>query len=240
MTPFPGVEETKEAFLALEQTLVKFKEAMSATGRLRPSLRELAETHDAAKGSNCSGYEMFLRGFRDQPVKLLEIGIGGDWNNPSSGGGSLRMWREYFQRGQIYAVDVFDKSPHNADRIHVRQGSQDDANFLRSVAAEMAEIDIIIDDGSHFSSHVIKSFETLFPYLKSGGIYIVEDIATSYWPERDGSLDVNDPATSMNYFKRAADGAQWVHSRGVVQCTPITQFLEFVHFGNNFIVMRKL
>ena len=150
------------------------------------------------------------------------------------------MWRDYFPFGQIFGIDVFDKSPHAADRIHVRKGSQDDADFLRSVAEEMSEVDIIIDDGSHFSSHVIKSFETLCPYLKSGGIYIVEDIGTSYWPEREGSLDLNDPNTSMNYFKRVADGVQWPHSRGLVEPTPITRCLEFVHFGNNFVVMRKL
>ena len=240
MKPLRESNEPEDAFKALQHAIAQFGETLSAIGRLRPKLRELAEMHDASKGHNCNAYEIFLTGFRDRPVNLLEIGIGGDWNDPSSGGGSLRMWRDYFPRGQIFGIDLFDKSPHVTDRIHVRQGSQDDSDFLRAVATEMGAIDVIIDDGSHFSSHVIKSFETLFPYLRSGGIYIVEDIATSYWIEREGSLDVDDPSTSMNYFKRATDGLQWAHSRGVVEPTSITRLLEFIHFGNNFIVMRKL
>ncbi len=43
----------------------------------------------------------------------------------------------------------------------------------------------------------------------------------------------------MNYFKRAADGIQWPHSRGAVTRSSPSSDLEFVHFWLNFIVLKK-
>ena len=99
-------------------------------------------------------------------------------------------------------------------------------------------LDVIVDDGSHVSAHVILSFETLYPSLKPGGIYIVEDIGTSYWPHYGGSRDANAGWTMMNYFKRAADWVQRPFAAGEPGGS-ILASLEFVHFWPNFIVMRK-
>ena len=59
--------------------------------------------------------------------------------------------------------------------------------FLTSVVDEIGPLDIIIDDGSHLNEHVIRTFEILFPLLNEGGIYAVEDLQTSYWPDHGGS-----------------------------------------------------
>ncbi len=64
----------------------------------------------------------------------------------------------------------------------VRIGSQDDPAFLRSVIDEMGSPDIILDDGSHVSDHQKISFETLWPLLKVGGLYVIEDLHTAYFP----------------------------------------------------------
>lgn len=201
-------------------------------------LAVLAQKHGTDKEENSPIYESYLGRWRDEPVKLLEIGIGGD-PFPATGGSSLRMWRDFFQNGSIHAIDINDKSPHAEDRVHVYRGSQNDTLFLKSVAERIGKIDVIVDDGSHFSSHVITSFQVLFPYLASGGLYIVEDIGTSYWPDFEGSTDPGEPSTSMNYFKRAVDGIQWPNSRGAVTQTPLFTQLEFVHFWLNFIVLKK-
>src|SRR4029079_10969603 len=70
-----------------------------------------------------------------------------------------------------------------ANRIAVRIGEQQDPQFLKSLVREFGPFDLIIDDGSHVSSHMIASFNFLFdPGLKEGGIYLVEDTHASYWP----------------------------------------------------------
>lgn len=61
------------------------------------------------------------------------------------------------------------------DGIIVEIGSQDDPGFLGNLVRHYPPR-IIIDDGSHQAHHVIFTFETLFPSVEAGGIYIVEDL----------------------------------------------------------------
>lgn len=145
---------------------------------------------------------------RTKPLKILEIGIGGH-DNPTHGGASLRMWKHYFPHSHIFGIDIHDKSMFEEHRITIRQGDQSDAAFLQDVASEMGTIDIIIDDGSHIVDHVRESFDFLFPRLASGGIYVIEDLLTSYWPEFGGSTDLHDPQTTMGWLKRRVDGLNY-------------------------------
>lgn len=150
-------------------------------------------------------YQEHFKKFKFKKIKLLEIGVGG-YDNPNQGGASLRMWKRYFPYGRIFSIDIYDKSPLQENRIKIFQGSQVDSSFLSNVIKETGPLDLIIDDGSHECSHVIETFKILFPYLKSGGIYAIEDTQTSYWPASGGnSLDLEDPKTSMNYFKKLTD-----------------------------------
>ncbi|QPC86051.1 class I SAM-dependent methyltransferase [Mesorhizobium sp. NBSH29] len=119
-----------------------------------------------------------------RPVRMLEIGV--------SKGGSMELWREYFGPDAIlYGIDIdpacaaFDGEAGNKVRI----GSQDDPAFLKRVVAEMGGIDIVLDDGSHVAKHQKESFDTLFPLLETGGLYVVEDLHTAYWREFGGGYD---------------------------------------------------
>ena len=77
---------------------------------------------------------------------------------------------------------------------------------MNGVTEEIGEIDVIIDDGSHINEHVIETFNLLFPKLKDGGIYVIEDTQTSYWEEYGGdSKNLCNPKTMMNYFKSLTD-----------------------------------
>lgn len=139
-------------------------------------------------------------------IKLLEIGVGG-YHYPNMGGNSLRMWKRYFPFGKIFALDIYDKSFVEENRIKVFQGSQIDESILKKIIDQIGEPDIIIDDGSHLNEHVIKTFKHLFPKLKNNGIYIIEDVQTSYWPDYGGDSDnLNNPTTMMNFFKMLTDG----------------------------------
>jgi hypothetical protein len=121
-------------------------------------------------------YDRHFVPFRGTPLKMLEIGV--------FEGGSLEIWRRYFGvEATIYGIDI---NPDCADRVsepnQVRIGSQADPAFLRSVVEEMGALDIVLDDGSHIAAHQWASFETLFPMMKEGGLYVIEDLHTSYWP----------------------------------------------------------
>lgn len=120
-------------------------------------------------------YETYFAKYRGTNVHMLEIGV--------YGGGSLEMWRKYLgPDATIFGVDINPDCATRADApTQVRIGSQDDPAFLRRVAAEIGEIDIILDDGSHIGRHQDASFRTLFPLLKTGGIYAIEDLHTAYW-----------------------------------------------------------
>ena len=131
-----------------------------------------------------SVYEAVFGPRRADPLRILEIGV--------LAGASLQLWRRYFTHPEsiIVSIDImpscsdFD-SP--SDGIHVRIGSQTDAAFLRRVIQEFGPFDLIVDDGSHHSSHIIASFNHLYSDgLKDSGIYFVEDLHANYWlPWRD-------------------------------------------------------
>lgn len=130
-------------------------------------------------------YMTHFKKYKYKKINLLEIGVGGH-QDPSKGGNSLRMWKYYFPFGRIFGIDIFDKSALEEWRIKTFKGSQSDADFLRKTVNIKGGVDIIIDDGSHINEHVITSFKTLFPLLKDGGIYVVEDLQTAYWPDMGG------------------------------------------------------
>jgi cephalosporin hydroxylase len=125
-------------------------------------------------------HELFSK-LRPHPIHLLEIGVGG-YGVKTLGGSSLAMWAEYFPTGQITGVDNAEKHLDLNPRVTLYRGSQEDPEFLRRVCAEQGPFDIIIDDGSHLPKHVMMSFHALFPALNDGGIYVIEDIQTAFWP----------------------------------------------------------
>jgi hypothetical protein len=124
-------------------------------------------------------YHAIFGPHRLQARRILEIGV--------YQGASLRLWRQYFENTETVLVGIdldqtcarFDSPREN---VHVRIGNQADAVFLEAVARDFGPFDIIIDDGSHRSSHMIASFNHLFASaLKDDGIYLVEDLHANYW-----------------------------------------------------------
>lgn len=179
------------------------------------TLRQLAlefGTDKEGRHSYADAYDRHLRHLRDQPVTVLEIGIGGfaggevGYRDPTRGGASLRMWKAYFPNGRIVGLDIQDKSPLAEDRVEIVQGDQGDVAVLERVAREFGPFDVIIDDGSHHSSDVIASFEALFPHLKEHGTYAIEDLQTSYWETYGGSSGPDRRGTSMALLQRLVDG----------------------------------
>lgn len=143
------------------------------------NLDELALKYNTDKSSLLHNYtekyELYFSPLRDKSIKILEIGI--------QNGYSLKTWKEYFQNAEIFGVDIVDCHGMDEDRIKTLKGSQTDLAFLQKINTDFGPFDIIIDDGSHYNTDMTVSFDILFPLLKNGGLYVVEDLHSTYWPQ---------------------------------------------------------
>jgi SAM-dependent methyltransferase len=185
-------------------------------------------------------YQKHFEPYRELPVKVLEIGIGG-YDAIDAGGESLRMWKHYFRRGQIFGLDIFEKTGLEECRLRVVQGDQGDEAFLDSLGRELGPFDIIIDDGSHMSHHVLASFNALFQHVKPGGVYVVEDLATAYWPSWGGATDPSAQYKSIEMIKNLLDGLH--HSEqvrnGSDQPSMTESTVTGVHVYHNLALVDK-
>ncbi|MCX6334920.1 MAG: class I SAM-dependent methyltransferase [Bacteroidia bacterium] len=203
-------------------------------------LAKIYKTDKCGKHNYTGHYSSHFKKFRFKRIKLFEIGAGG-YQNPDIGGNSLRMWKRYFIFGKIFSLDIFEKSQFEEHRIKIFRGDQTDKSLMDKIFSQIGEPDIIIDDGSHINEHVIQTFELLFPRLKTGGIYAIEDAGTSYWPDYGGDSDnLNNPATTMNYFKKLADclNHQEFVKRDYVP-TYFDQNIYSIQFYHNIIFIFK-
>ena len=130
-------------------------------------------------------YERHFAPFRDLPIRLLEIGVGG-FKGIDCGGESLKVWRDYFSQAHIVGIDCEPKTLDFGPRVEIHQCDANDQAALRGLNEACGPFDIIIDDGSHFQEHVLNAFSQLWMLLNPGGIYVIEDMATAYWPEYGG------------------------------------------------------
>jgi hypothetical protein len=130
-------------------------------------------------------YARYLRARRRSVECVLEIGIG-DGVDPQGGGSSLRMWRSYFPHATIYGIDLYEKWLDNEARITALKADQSDPEALGRAVNGCPPFDLVVDDGSHVGLDVITTFEVLFPRVRPGGYYGIEDLETSYLPDYGG------------------------------------------------------
>ncbi len=133
------------------------------------------------------------------------------------------MWRECFHRSsQVVGIDINPEcEKHAGENFNVRIGSQDNEKFLADVVDQYEGFDIVIDDGSHVNSHVIKTFDTLYERVSSNGVYLVEDMHTSYWPKFGGGL--RREGTFIEFAKTKIDELNAQHVREDYEVTNITR-----------------
>ena len=134
-------------------------------------------------------YEMWLAPWRHQAVNFLEIGLGCD--TQYGPGKSLNLWEDFFthREARISFLEIDGSCVKNHD-ISLRNGTifvggQEEESVLRKIVIDghrHGGYDIIVDDGGHTMIQQIASLKTLWPAVSSGGIYIIEDLQTSYMP----------------------------------------------------------
>lgn len=177
-------------------------------------------------------YERHFNRFRDTDVTILEIGI--------LHGGSLQMWKEYFgPRAKIYGIDINPKCKEFEEQnVEILIGSQSDRNFLRDVRAKIPKVDILIDDGGHTMEQQIVTYEEMFDHISPNGVYLIEDLHTSYWDEfggghrRDGSF--------IEYSKNFIDSINAFHSKqDSLKVTSFTRSVHSLHYYDSILVVEK-
>lgn len=141
--------------------------------------------HNTDKGSKSpSGahhysafYDRWFSPIKDQVTHICEIGV---WN-----GCSLKAFEEYFPNANMVGLDISDKTYLDSDRIKtftLDQGRKNHLDeFVKLCNRSNIQFDFILDDGSHNISHQQLTFGKLFSLVKPGGMYIIEDLGTSYF-----------------------------------------------------------
>lgn len=177
-------------------------------------------------------YDRHLARYRGTDAHLVEIGV--------YQGGSLQMWKAYLgERATIWGIDVNPPCAQFAeDRVEIIIGDQADPAFLRSVAQRVPRINILIDDGGHTMRQQRTTFETLYSHVAADGIYICEDLHTSYWAEYGGGH--LQPWSFIEYSKNLIDWLNAWHSREA--SLPVSDFTRStfsLHYYDSMLVVER-
>lgn len=177
-------------------------------------------------------YHRHFERFRGTKPTVLEFGV--------SQGGSLQMWRDYFGPGAtIHGVDINPRCKEleqEGTRIFI--GDQEDRTFLQSVIDEIGPVDVLIEDGGHFPKQQIATFEVCYPHVTENGVFLIEDLHTSYWAGYDGAL--KRPGTFIEYAKDLSDQLNAWHSREPrFQVDDFTRTTKSMHFYDSIIAFEK-
>ncbi len=164
-------------------------------------------------------YEKQFQGIREDVKNVLEIG--------TAEGYSVQMWRDYFPNATIYTVDIrsdvykypeddrivlciYNFGKHEDDdeshthqeyKFDMKDGFKGINSFKRDLPIEF---DVIIEDASHMMKDQQMTLAKLFDQVKSGGIYVLEDLATSHklpkWKryKKDGDTNTLDMLKQFN------------------------------------------
>lgn len=149
------------------------------------TLEEIAHFYATDKREQDHGFTKFYeKHFNDKrhlKLNICEIGI---LNHPDKinrpyEGASLLMWRDYFYNSGIHGVDINDHTHLEQERIRIYIADQGNRQRLEKLFHN-AQMDIIIEDGSHYMHHQQISLGFLFKNVKSGGVFVIEDLHISH------------------------------------------------------------
>lgn len=177
-------------------------------------------------------YHNHFRRFLGRPVKLLEIGV--------NKGGSLQMWKHYFgPQVRIYGVDIEPRCKTLEEpQIEIFIGDQGDRQFLKRLREQIGAVDILIDDGGHEMEQQIVTFEELYGMVDEDGVYLVEDLHTSYREQWHGGL--NQPSTFIERAKRMIDSLHsWHHNSPDTGPDALHKTATGLHFYPSVLVIEK-
>lgn len=178
-------------------------------------------------------YDRHFSRFRGTDVHVLEFGV--------SHGGSLRMWRDYFgPQARIFGVDINPNCKSlEEEGVRIFIGDQEDRSFLRSLKQQVPRVDVLIDDGGHTMRQQIHTFEELFAHVSDHGVYLCEDLHTSYWREWGGGYRRR--STFVEYSKAFIDQINAWHSVQPrrLRVSDFTRSTHSLHYYDSMLVIEK-
>ena len=177
-------------------------------------------------------YDRHFARFRGRDLVILEIGV--------SQGGSLQMWKNYFGPGvKIYGIDINPACKQlEEEHIQIFIGSQSDKDFLRHIKSVIPPVDILIDDGGHTMQQQIVTFEELFSHVKENGVYLIEDLHTSYWLRYGGGHQRR--GTFIEFSKNFIDYINAHHSeQKSLHVNDFTSSVDSLHYYDSILVIEK-
>jgi hypothetical protein len=192
----------------------------------RATLTEIADHFKTDKGNikhrYTEVYARYFEGMREAPIDLMEIGV--------ACGSSLKTWAKYFPQSHVVGVDIRD-----ACKTLCRSYPQIEILIADATALETDRMfDVIIDDGSHVSLDIVQTFVHLWPRVKPGGYFVIEDLRCTHDPHyRQIFTFPKDPAAfDREHFTRFADACQRDMDNGASE-------IEFMHFYRQMCFVRK-
>ncbi|MDE0472102.1 MAG: hypothetical protein OXH57_09190 [Ekhidna sp.] len=176
-------------------------------------------------------YDKYFREFRDTPFRFLEIGV--------SQGGSIDMWREYFgDQAIIYGIDINENCASlNGQSGQIRIGSQSDESFLLKVVEEMGGLDVVLDDGSHKMKDITATLEILFPLLNERGVYMIEDLHTSYLRKFGGGYWGK--RNFFNYLRNVFDDVHSWYHYAPIKHPKVSDYCSSIHIYDSICVFER-
>lgn len=177
-------------------------------------------------------YDFWFKKYKNKPIVILEIGV--------YQGGSLNMWRDYFgEEAKIFAIDINPLCKQfETENTKIFIGSQEDKEFLKYVKTQVPQFDILIDDGGHTMQQQIVSFEELYHHIKDDGLYLCEDLHTSYWKNYGGGY--KNPNSFIEYSKNFIDSINAWHSKEKqFTINNVTKSTYALHYYDSILILEK-
>jgi len=161
-----------------------YNEIFNITPSDRPTLSNISKKYptdkDFVHNYFDTVYEKYFSPIRDNVIKFCEVGVGGFWGDVGwVPGNSLRVWEEYFPNAYVLGLDINQYDLKNEGRITVDYIDQSKKELVDSYAEKMFDYDIILDDGSHNIHDQQITMSSFFKTIKSGGIFVMEDLHSS-------------------------------------------------------------
>lgn len=169
---------------------------------LSMTLDEIGLRHGTDKASHHHDflrfYERRVAGYRAEAFTLIEIGV--------YRGASVKTWGEYFPRAQIVGLDINPEcKAHEGGNVQIRIGDASSSAFLFDVVREFGKPALVIDDGSHRWDHQIATLQMMFPLVAPGGVYILEDLDTSFEAHlKQAPFEGYSPISAFDYLCKLA------------------------------------
>ena len=190
-------------------------------------------------------YDYFLIPYKHKHFNFFEIGI--------NTGRSLRTWNDFFTNAKIYGMDIDHEYDHERGKIF--KGDQSKKTHLAKIVKAIKTSEFIIDDGSHVPEHQLLTFNYFFKnLLEFGGVYIIEDIETSYW--RNSELygykidsGYDKPNSIVKIFRDVVDivnrefltddDKKIINKLSQIEIDNL-KYISFIMFGQNCIIIKKM